>query len=80
MSFQHNVLGGSLTKPLLTAGLLLVTIISTTANTPKWIWNSKNAKDGEKVFFRKKIRINKETKSANLTMSCDNGFEAFVNG
>ena len=80
MSFQHNVLGSSLTKLLLTTGLLLVTIISTTANTPKWIWNSKNAKDGEKVFFRKKIRINKETKSANLTMSCDNGFEAFVNG
>ena len=31
-------------------------------------------------FFRKAIKLNKETKSANLTMSCDNGFEAFVNG
>ena len=61
-------------------GLLLTTNVNLVADQPNWIWSSKNAKDGETLFFRKDIKLNKETKSANLTMSCDNGFEAYVNG
>ena len=80
MSFLPYFSRSRLINPLLTTGLLAVICISATANAPKWIWSSKKAANGEKAFFRKTIRINKETKSANLTMSCDNGFEAFING
>ena len=61
-------------------GLLVTTNVKSFADQPNWIWSSKNAKDGETLFFRKDIKLNKETKSANLTMSCDNGFEAYING
>ena len=61
-------------------GLLVSTNVKSFADQPNWIWSSKNAKDGETLFFRKDIKLNKETKSANLTMSCDNGFEAYING
>ena len=80
MSFLNITGYKRLTIFIWLTGILVTTNIELAANQPKWIWNSKDAKDGEKAFFRKKIRINKETKSANLIMSCDNGFEAFVNG
>ena len=80
MSFLNITGYKRLTIFIWLTGILATTNIELAANQPKWIWNSKDAKDGEKAFFRKKIRINKETKSANLIMSCDNGFEAFVNG
>ncbi len=62
------------------AGLFVMAAGGAVADQPKWIWSSKNAKDGETLFFRKAIKLNKETKSAKLTMSCDNGFEAYING
>ena len=80
MSFLHNQSGRRLAKWIGLAGLFVMTAGGAVANQPKWIWSTQNAKDGETVFFRKAIKLNKETKSANLTMSCDNGFEAFVNG
>ncbi|MEE2947240.1 MAG: c-type cytochrome [Verrucomicrobiota bacterium] len=80
MSFLHHLLGRSLTKTLLTAGILTATAISTTADKPNWIWGSGKAKENETVYFRKIIRLNKPVQSAKLTMSCDNGFEAFING
>ena len=61
-------------------GLLVTTNVKLAADQPKWIWSSNKAKDGETLFFRKAIKLNKETKSAKLTMSCDNGFEAYING
>ena len=80
MSFLHNQSGRRLAKWIGLAGLFVMTAGGAVANQPKWIWSTQNAKDGETVFFRKAIKLNKETKSAKLTMSCDNGFEAFVNG
>ena len=61
-------------------GFLVTTNAKLAADQPKWIWSSNKAKDGETLFFRKAIKLNKETKSAKLTMSCDNGFEAYING
>ena len=80
MSFLHKQSGRRLAKWIGLAGLFVMTAGGAVANQPKWIWSTQNAKDGETVFFRKAIKLNKETKSAKLTMSCDNGFEAFVNG
>jgi len=53
---------------------------ATAAEKPSWIWGAGAAKDNETVYFRKVIRLNKPTQSAKLTLSCDNGFEAFING
>ncbi len=62
------------------AGLLVVTTINTTADKPNWIWGAGKANENETVYFRKIVRLNKPVQSAKLTMSCDNGFEAFING
>ena len=80
MSFLQKKLGRRLAKFIGLAGLFTMTAGGAVADQPKWIWGAKNAKDGETVFFRKNIKLNKSTKTAKLTMSCDNGFEAFVNG
>jgi hypothetical protein len=53
---------------------------ATAAEKPSWIWGAGSAKDNETVYFCKVISLNKPTQSAKLTLSCDNGFEAFVNG
>ena len=63
------------------AALFIATATVTAAEEkPSWIWGTGAVKDKETVYFRKVIRLNKPTLSAKLTMSCDNGFEAFVNG
>ena len=63
------------------AALFIATATVTAAEEkPSWIWGTGALKDKETVYFRKVIRLNKPTLSAKLTMSCDNGFEAFVNG
>ncbi|MDP6337672.1 MAG: hypothetical protein QF562_03850, partial [Verrucomicrobiota bacterium] len=72
MSFLHKQSGRRLAKWIGLAGLVVMTAGGAVANQPKWIWSTQNAKDGETVFFRKAIKLNKETKSAKLTMSCDN--------
>ncbi|HJN82591.1 MAG TPA: hypothetical protein QF478_07415, partial [Verrucomicrobiota bacterium] len=53
---------------------------TTAAEKPSWIWGPGAAKEKETVYFRKVIKLNKPTQSAKFTMSCDNGFEAFING
>ncbi len=58
------------------------------AEKPRWIWGADMAKGNETVYFRKIVQINtkdlgpgaKQLQSAKFTMSCDNGFEAFING
>ena len=62
------------------AGLFITIATAVTADKPNWIWGAGKANENETVFFRKVIRLNKPVKSAKLTMSCDNGFEAFLNG
>ena len=78
MSFLLKRTGGSLA---IVAGLIVMTATGTTAaEKPSWIWGPGAAKERETVYFRKVIRLNKPTQSAKFTMSCDNGFEAFING
>ena len=50
---------------------------------PQWIWTSKHAEPNEKATFRKTFRVGKggaAVKSAKLTVVCDNGATAFLNG
>jgi putative heme-binding domain-containing protein len=78
MSFLPKRTGESLA---IVAALFITTATgATAAEKPSWIWGAGAAKDNETVYFRKVIRLNKPTQSAKLTLSCDNGFEAFVNG
>ena len=78
MSFLPKRTGGSLA---IVAALFITTATgATAAEKPSWIWGAGAAKDNETVYFRKVIRLNKPTQSAKLTLSCDNGFEAFING
>ncbi len=48
--------------------------------TPRWIWTSKNAKDGEHASFSKTFTLQGAVKSARLHFTCDNGAILFVNG
>jgi len=86
MSFLQKRAGGSLA---IIAGLIVTTATGTTdTKKPSWIWGSGAAQQNETVFFRKIVRLNtkdlgpgaKQVQSAKFTMSCDNGFEAFING
>ncbi len=71
------------------AGLIVTTATGTTdTKKPSWIWGPGAAQENETVFFRKIVQLNtkdlgpgaKQVQSAKFTMSCDNGFEAFING
>ena len=55
MSFLNITGYKRLTIFIWLTGILVTTNIELAANQPKWIWNSKDAKDGEKAFFRKQI-------------------------
>lgn len=45
--------------------------------TPQWIWGQ----SGEQVYFRKTFDLEKKgTKSAVVTVTCDNGYELAING
>ena len=78
MSFLPKQTGGSLA---IVAALFITTATgATAAEKPSWIWGAGAAKDNETVYFRKVISLNTPPQSAKLTLSCDNGFEAFVNG
>ncbi|MFZ4764029.1 MAG: c-type cytochrome [Roseimicrobium sp.] len=47
---------------------------------PEWIWTAKQATDGQRATFRKVFTVPSEVKSATLTVVCDNGATAFLNG
>lgn len=47
---------------------------------PQWIWSSKKAGDKDRATFRKTFVVTGEVKSATLSVVCDNGATAFVNG
>jgi len=47
---------------------------------PVWIWKSKKAFAHEKEIFRKSFTIGGPVKSAALTLTCDNGATARING
>ncbi len=58
--------------------LLSIPLLATAA--PHWIWTSKNAQPEEKATFRKTFTVTGEIKSAKITVVCDNGATAFLNG
>ncbi len=45
----------------------------------KWIWNSKSART-ETIYARRQWTLSTPLKSSKLSITCDNGFTAFVNG
>src|SRR3981081_3091145 len=47
---------------------------------PQWIWSWRQAKPKEKEIFRKTFTIAGAVKSATLTLTCDNGASAQING
>ena len=47
---------------------------------PQWIWSGKTAADKEKATFRKTFSVACDLKSATLSVVCDNGATAFLNG
>ncbi|MFT4546353.1 MAG: azurin [Verrucomicrobiales bacterium] len=47
--------------------------------SPQWIWTSKSAKN-ETIYARRQWTLSAPMKSAKLTITCDNGFTAFING
>ena len=65
-----------------------MTTIGLAADKPNWIWGPGAVKNNDTVYFRKIVQLNtkdlgpgaKQVQSAKFTMSCDNGFEAFING
>jgi putative heme-binding domain-containing protein len=66
-------------KSLLAGALLLPLPLSLSA-APQWIWTAKKVSDGQKATFKKTFKIEGEVKSATLSVSCDNGADAFLNG
>jgi len=45
----------------------------------KWIWNNESA-GTETIFARRQWTLNSPLKSSKLSITCDNGFTAFING
>jgi len=53
------------------------------ARTPvvvQWIWNTAEAKKGSTVFFRRSVEIPPGVKEAQLSITCDDSFELFLDG
>ncbi|WP_052573772.1 family 16 glycoside hydrolase [Haloferula sp. BvORR071] len=46
----------------------------------KWIWQKRNAADGEKAFFRREFELPKDLVSATVTVTGDNWQRVWVNG
>ena len=86
MSFLPKQTGRSLA--IVAAFFITTATGAIAAEKPSWIWGAGEAKENETIFFRKIVRLNtkdlgpgaKQVQSAKFTMSCDNGFEAFING
>lgn len=60
--------------------LLALLLVSPLSAAPQWIWSSKNAGDNDAAIFRKTFTVPGEAKTATLTVVCDNGATAAVNG
>lgn len=63
----------------LVPGLLLAAATVSWAE-PQWIWLSKSPKDGERVTLKTDFEVTGDVKAAMLSVSVDNGAEAFING
>ncbi len=48
--------------------------------TPNWIWGSKDTEGTANVFFRRTLELTELPLKAVITISCDNGYELYVNG
>src|SRR5436190_17577447 len=59
---------------------ILLTLVLPARSEPQWIWTSKNARSQEKATFRKSFVIDGVVKRATLSLTCDNGATALLNG
>jgi hypothetical protein len=64
-------------KPLLFCLLLLPFTLHA---APQWIWSAKKAGDKDRPTFRTTFTVSGEVDTADLTVVCDNGATAFING
>ena len=48
--------------------------------TPEWIWGSKNTENTSHVYFRRIFELTELPPKAVVTISCDNGYELYING
>ncbi len=68
-------------RTLLSTSLLLLAYAGAmAAETPHWIWKAKTSSDGEKVNFRKVIKIDSKVTDAKLIVTVDNSARIYVNG
>ncbi|TDU73412.1 putative heme-binding domain-containing protein [Prosthecobacter fusiformis] len=61
---------------------VILTLLTSSAlhAEPQWIWSSKKAAAQEKVTFKHSFTLKLTPKSASLSLTCDNGATAFING
>ncbi len=60
--------------------LLLLSLLGSVSAEPQWIWSKPNAEAQEKATFRHRFEVKGAAKTAKLTLTCDNGATAFLNG
>ncbi len=53
---------------------------SESQGSPKWIWGGTDTENIPTVFFRKSFDLAQVPKKAEITITCDNGYELYVNG
>lgn len=58
----------------------LLTAAATSWAEPQWIWLSKSAKDNERITLKTEFEVTGDVKAAMLSVSVDNGAQAFING
>ena len=65
---------------LLMFAAMIETSSTAHAQTPEWIWPTKNIRGNERVFFRKEIELPSEVKKAVVATAADNIVTLFING
>src|SRR5262245_22743010 len=60
--------------------VLALSLLPQADGRPQWIWGSKEAAQGEFVYFRKSFTVPGRPLAATLLASCDNKCEVFLNG
>ncbi len=59
---------------------LLLTAPMLSSAAPQWIWLAKAATENQKVTLRTEFNLGAAVKSATLSVACDNGADALLNG
>src|SRR5262245_52534520 len=70
-------------KRLFHSRLLIPAFLAAAATAwaePQWIWLSRSAKDNERITLKTEFDVTGDVKTAMLSVSVDNGAQAFING